>query len=636
MRVVLRLSAVVPVAFLLAVPAAGQRPDTLVLEPVVVTANRVPTPRNALSATVTVLAGDDLRARGIATVLDALRLVPGAQVVQTGSFGGQTSVFLRGGESDYTKVLLDGVPVNEPGGAFNWAALTTDAIDRIEIVRGPVSVLYGSDAVAGIVQIFTRGGTRGGENGTTGTLSAEAGRYGTIRTAGEVAAQAPGIGYALGVSRLTTDGLYAQNGGYRNVVANGRLRVTPDDRSDASLSVRYGDDLFHNPINCFEQPTDVNKQQSGKGPAIGLEAGRTLSSRVEARVNVAHSATDTRFDDDADGGSDPCGAFHTRDRVRRTGAGARINLRAGSGGRALITAGVETEWQRWRGSLRANRDNRAVFAQLLTGAAAGSGPLSITVGARLDHNAQFGSHWTGRVGVAYRAALTRLRAAVGTGYKEPTFIENFSTGFAIGDPNLKPERSFGWEMGVEHAWRGAPVSLWLTYFDQEFRDLILYAFAPTPPDSDNFYNAGLAEARGVEAGATARLWRGLGATATYTHTYTRDAQGTGLRLLRRPSHAGTLGLAYRFAGEGSVTLDALFVGDRDDMDFISFTRVTLPPRTRVDAAVRWPIVRGAAGGRTAVVTMRIENLLDAAYEDAKNYRTSRRAVYLGGEVRFGR
>src|SRR5437867_12453756 len=131
------------------------------LPPVVVTATRVPAPRDALSTMVTVLRGDDLVARGITTVADALRSVAAATVVQTGSFGGVTSLFLRGGESDYVKVLLDGVPLNQPGGAFDFSSLTTDNVDRVEIVRGPASVLYGSDAVTGVVQIFTRRGAGG-------------------------------------------------------------------------------------------------------------------------------------------------------------------------------------------------------------------------------------------------------------------------------------------------------------------------------------------------------------------------------------------------------------------------------------------------------------------------------------------
>ncbi len=121
--------------------------DTARLGPIVVTADRLPIPAAAVPAAVTVLSGAALRAQGIRTVADALRTVPGATVVASGSFGAQTSLFVRGGESDYVKVLIDGVPQNQPGGAYDFAHLTLDGVDRIEVVRGPVSVLYGSDAL---------------------------------------------------------------------------------------------------------------------------------------------------------------------------------------------------------------------------------------------------------------------------------------------------------------------------------------------------------------------------------------------------------------------------------------------------------------------------------------------------------
>lgn len=609
-------------------PGWAQQPDTVTLTPIVVTATRVPLARDAVPAAVTVLSGADLRARGLTTVLEALRSVPAAQVVQTGSFGGQTSLFLRGGESDYVKVLLDGVPLNEPGGAFDFAHLTLDNVDRIEIVRGPASVLYGSDAVTGVVQIFTR---RGAAGGASQLLGFEAGRYGTLRGRSELSAVTArgAAGATLGGSWLATDGLYPANSGYRNGVVSGRLRLTPDAASDAAVSIRYGDDVFHNPTNCFEQPTDTNKRQSGRGTTVGLDAGRFVTPRFETRLVLAYHAAETRFDDDPDGPSDPCFGYHSRDRVRRSLAGALAHVHLGRD--AVVTGGIEAEWQRWRGTLSAERDNRAIYAQLVAGGGRRR-PLSVTLGGRLDHNAQFGAKWTGRGGVAYRAGLTRVRAALGTGFKEPTFIENFATGYAVGDPGLKPERSLSWEMGVEQALAGVPASVSLTYFDQRFRDLIQYAPVPAPPDTDNFYNAGLAVARGVEVGVIARVVPALSASATYGYLFTREAQGTGRRLLRRPSHSGHLGLAYAAGTRGGVTLDAQFVGDRDDMDFATFTRVTLPPRTRVDAAARWTLTR--RGPRSVLLTARVENLLDARYEDAKNYRTPRRSAFLGGEVRF--
>src|SRR5216117_1865001 len=183
---------------------AAQGPDTVMLNPVVVTATRFPRSAAGVPAAVTVLRGVELRAQGIHTVFEALRDFPGATVVQTGSFGGQTSLFLRGGQSNYVKVLVDGVPVNQPGGSFDFANLTTENVDRIEVVRGPASVLYGSDAVTGVVQIFTRRG-RGGPRATA---SVRAGTYGTADLeAGLLGGTGP-ASYSVDVAQVTTNGIY--------------------------------------------------------------------------------------------------------------------------------------------------------------------------------------------------------------------------------------------------------------------------------------------------------------------------------------------------------------------------------------------------------------------------------------------
>src|SRR6266702_8504444 len=219
----------------LAPALAGQEPtDTVMLTPVVVTATRLPTPADAVPAAVTVLTGEALRSQGIRTVAEALRTVPAAHVVVTDAYGSQTSLFLRGGNSDYVKVLIDGVPQNAPGGAYDFANLTTDNVERIEVVRGPASVLYGSDAVTGVVQIFTRDG-RGAPRAA---VAFGGGTYATNAVAVSASGGDDRVGYAIGLSRFASDGIYRFNNDYRNEVLSGRLRLKPDARTDAAMSVR--------------------------------------------------------------------------------------------------------------------------------------------------------------------------------------------------------------------------------------------------------------------------------------------------------------------------------------------------------------------------------------------------------------
>src|ERR1043166_2850823 len=187
--------------------ATAQQPDTARIAPVVITATRGPVTATSAPAAVTLIRGEDLRARGIVSIAAALRDVPGRAFAQSGSFGGTTSLFLRGGESKYVKVLVDGVPVNDPGGAYDFGALTVDNVERIEVVRGPASVLYGADAVTGVIQIFTRRG--GGLTRTT--VSARGGTYGSADVDGTLRGAVGAGDYSGALARHDTHGIYEFN-----------------------------------------------------------------------------------------------------------------------------------------------------------------------------------------------------------------------------------------------------------------------------------------------------------------------------------------------------------------------------------------------------------------------------------------
>ena len=627
-------------ALLFAVLQAQQLPpsDTARLGPIVVTADRLPIPAAVVPAAVTVLSGAALRAQGIRTVADALRAVPGVTVVASGSFGAQTSLFVRGGESDYVKVLIDGVPQNQPGGAFDFANLTLDGVERIEVVRGPVSVLYGSDAVAGVVQIFTRTVQGGGPPHSR--LRVRAGSLGTTDVAMDLGGGGAGLGYALGASRFGSDGIYPINNEYRNVVVNGRLGWRPDPRSDVGLSLRYGDGVFHYPTDGAGNIVDANQRQSTRGPSVGFDAGRFLSPRLEARVSAAYHEDDVRFDDEPDDSSDtgPFASYHSRDRVRRIALGGRTNLHVGGG--AILTGGSEVEWQRQRGTtLDTARRTGAVYAQAITGL---DRAIALTAGARLEDNEQFGAHLTGRVGAAWRLdARTRLRVSAGTGFKEPTFYENFATGFVRGNPRLQPEQSTSWEVGVERTVPGNVV-IDVSYFDQRFRDLVLYSFTPVGPDSVNYVNVARALARGVEVTLTASLGGGRTANLGFTRLVTRVLTGgpdpafvEGKPLLRRPRETATAGLVAPVGVRGVVSVAARYVGRRDDFDYGAFTRVTLRPYTRTDLAGEYRVTSEHAALPGLTLTARVENVFDVPYAEIKNFRSPRRLVFVGARADVG-
>lgn len=604
----------------------AQQPDTVTLPPVVVTANRIPTTVNAVSSAVTVISGESLRARGIATVADALRVTPGAAVIATGSFGGQTSVFLRGGESDYVKVLIDGVPQNQPGGFYDFANLGTEDVERIEIVRGPVSVLYGSDAVTGVVQVFTRSGT----GRPSGRIAVGGGTYGTEWSTAEVRGSNGPFAWRSTASRRATSGTYPVNSDDRRLLLGAGVRFVPDDRDRVDLSVHYGDARYHFPTDGGGQVSDSNQFTTDRGPSVSAEAAHTFSDRLSARANVDWHREDSRFDDAADSPGDTslfC-CFQSRDIFNRLLIGARADVRLPPA--VTVTAGVERELQYETGTtLDTMRGNSGLYGQLLAGLGTA---VTLTVGGRLDDNQQFGDHLTGRAGVAWRATgLTRLRASAGTGFKEPSFFENFATGFARGNPALRPERSRSWEIGVEQT-LSAGLTVQATWFDQRFRDFIQYSAASLGPDSVNYANVGDATARGLELSGRAPLGR-LVLEAAYTYLRSRDA-GTQQRLLRRPTHSGSVQLSGPIAGRGQFAVTARHTGNRTDQDFSTFPAVlvTLRSHTVVDASVQLRLSPPQGPGPGLVLTGRVENLFNAPYEEVLHFPAPRRTLLLGGEL----
>jgi vitamin B12 transporter len=201
--------------------------------------------------------------------------MPGLDVAQTGSFGGGTSLFLRGGESDYVKVLIDGVPVNDPGGAFDFAHLTTDNVERIEMVRGPSSVLYGSDAVSGVVQIFTRRG----QGAPQAEVGVRAGTYSSVVVDGGLSGSTETVDYAFSLSRSTTNGSYAFNSNYDNMVLSGTAHVRPDERTRARIALRYTDAEYHYPTDGVGLVVDRNSFSVQDRIVGSLDVSRFFTGR---------------------------------------------------------------------------------------------------------------------------------------------------------------------------------------------------------------------------------------------------------------------------------------------------------------------------------------------------------------------
>ncbi|HWH02911.1 MAG TPA: TonB-dependent receptor [Gemmatimonadales bacterium] len=628
MRVVVLLASAIVVGSL-----SAQTPsDTFKLAPVVVTATGIPTRADQLPVSVTVLKGADLAARGIRTVSQALRLVPGAAVVETSSFGSQTSLFLRGGESDYAKVLVDGVPQSQPGVGFDYANLTTDNIDRIEVVSGPVSVLYGSDAVTGVVQIFTKTG----QGGAHGTLSAHAGTYGSADYALSAGGGNERASWSLSGSRFTSDGSLPVNNHYRNGAMNGRLVLRPGDSTEAALSVRYDDGLYFFPTTYPGAPLSNNQHDLDRGPSVGLDMShgfRAVSVHLIGTWHRDNLQYAIGPNDSTDSFNLP---FSSNDWITRQSLEGRAEVHLS--GSDVLTAGSSFEHQRMEGTTLGQvrtRDDGSVFAELVTGFGR---PLGVTLGARMEDNQRFGTFGTYRAGVSYRlSGSTRVLGSLGSAFKEPSLFQNFAQGFITGNENLKPEHSFSWEGGVEQD-LGSGVAVQATYFDQRFRNQIAYSSDTVP----NYQNIDGSTARGIEISLHAPLGAWGALSAGYTYLATNVVQGdttpgsefqTGHPLIRRPAHSATASLSAALPFGGSAGVAVSYVGRRDDIDFNPFPpqRVSLAAYGRLDLSAQVPVrlVPGLA------IDARVDNALNAGYDEVASFRARGRTIVFGGSWTVG-
>lgn len=635
------------------VAVAQETPDTVPLRELVVSATRVPMQRGAIAASVTVLQGDDLRQRGVRTVEEALRGVSGAALVQGGSYGAFASLFFRGGESDYVQVLLDGVQINSPGEHFDFGNLSLENIERIEIVRGPVSVLYGSDAVTGVIQLFSRPASArthfniaaaGGLGSRVGPTAD--GSFGSGALDADLRGHVRGLNYGVGVSHFRSAGAYAFNNEHTNTGVTGHISVAPDAATDVSATVRYGTNTFHYPTDGAGMLVDANQYHVADAIAAGVDGGRRFSPRLEARVQLGFNRNDDSYTDAPDNAADTLGfyAFYSDERFQRAVADVRLNYAPAP--RTMLTLGGQHETQHARGWNRsesefgpfdgASRDtrvNRAAYVQVLSGVSR----LNVQAGARFEDNELFGDFVTYRGGVsAWLAGGLRARAAAGTGFKAPRFYEQFATGFVKGNPELEPETSRSAEAGLDLVAGSSRVSI--TYFAQHFRNLIQYVGAPSPPDAPNYMNLVRARARGTELEGAHTFGR-VNLRANYTWLDTEVTDGgngddplflSGNKLIRRPDHSAGLALTYS-AGALILAASVNYVGERDDLNFNNFPpdRVRLDGYTRLDLAAELPM-----RGSDLRATVKVENALADSYEEARNFPARGRVVFVG--VRFAR
>ena len=602
-------------------------------EDVVVSATRIPTPIAQIASSVTVITAADIEARQQRSLPDVLRSVPGVNIVQSGGAGGQTSLFLRGTNSNHTKVLLDGIDIADPStpsGAADISKLLAGDIAKLEVLRGPQGALYGSDAIGGVVNIVTQSG----EGPMKITADAEGGSFDTFNQRGAVSGSEGAFHYAASVQHfhsgstlvtprgLLPPGQRRNDDFYDNVTATAKLGYDVTDnfdlgftgRTQNSLGKVTGDAFDFVTFTSFPSPTRTRissiQYQSRATAHLVLWDGR-----LDQTLGVAYGSTITATQDPDNGDSRAIG-----DRIKLDWQG---NVRVMDG--ETLVLGAETARDAlhpglsfgFPSTLSQGVTTNAGFAELQSDFGFG---LYNSVSIRYDDNSRFGDRTTWRIAPAWVIGDTKLKASAGTGFKAPALQQLFGT-FG-GNANLKPETSFGYDVGIEQSLLGGAVTGGVTWFQNNIKNLIVSGPAP----AFQLMNVGRARTDGVESFIAWKALDVLTLRADYTYTDALDA-GTKLALLRRPRHKASVNADWQAMDDLSLAATLLYVGPQIDgnRDF-SIPRLKMPDYVTVDLAASYRLTE------KWTLFGRIENLTDTDYQSPDGFLRPRIAAYAGIKV----
>jgi vitamin B12 transporter len=610
-------------------------------ETVVVTATRTPQPLEVTGTSMSVITAEDIETQQVDIVSDVLLQTPGLTVVRNGGPGQPTNVLMRGAEGGQTLVLVDGVRINDPSATTGYAILgdvLANGIDRIEVLRGPQSTLYGSDAIGGVVSIFT---TRGGGGPLALRTRAEGGSFGTYRFNAAANGTDGAVEYGATANYYGTDGVSAadaRNGnreadGYRHFGVTGNLRwhVTDAVSADARLYYTTARDSFDGyppPAYAFQ-----DTHEYGKNALLAAYAGVNVSlldGRFSNRFAVLRTDSDRKSFDPASTPAEDffANGFATRFEYQGVFEADQANE---------LVFGAETETRMLsthsiydptilptKGSDRIN----GFYAQWQTKPLEG---LTLTGGARHDDDREFGGHNSVKIAAAWQAlSATTLRANYGDGFKAPSLYELFSQ-YSNPVEALKPETARGWEAGIDQGFGDVRASL--TYFKRRTKNQIDFfscwgvtsaACSLRAAEGGYYYNVGRSRATGVEAAISARLSDRLEISANYTNLSDFDL-ATGLQLARRPHDSASAVATWRPGPDLTLGIGADYSGKRFD-DPYQITALSATTHVKLFASFKL--------GEHLEFFGRLENLFDDRAEPVAGYGAVGRACYAGLATRL--
>lgn len=569
-------------------------------------------PADDVGAAISVITANDLEAGQFAFAADALKLSPGVTLARNGAGGGFAGARLRGASTGQTLVAIDGVVVNDPSapqGGYNFANLDVVDIERIEVLRGPQSLIYGADAIGGVIAIRTKRNTPG--------LSAfiEGGSRASIRGATTLAATADNAFIRATISGARTDGVSRaasgiERDGYRTLSAS--LTAGADLTAATAVTLvarasnsRAGIDGFPPPLFTLADTAEIEDTRDFMiGGRLAHGDFDSYDPRsLSGALSISYSSVDR-------GSSDAGVETFSAD-------GARFAAAYVAAFKVAPAISVEAGGELKRGAVNVsgvNEDatNGAVFALF---EATIADVITLSAGGRHDEFSNFRGATTARVAASYAIApATRLRASWGEGFRAPTLFElNFDQFGVVPNPALRPERATGFDAGIDQ--RLGTIDLSATWFRQRVRNQIDFDLARS-----GYYNIDRVESDGVEIEASAAISAKVTARLAYTYLDARDA-ATGLALLRTPKHSGAVTLAAQPTDRLSLSATAFFNGK--ELDFPTgndaFARLDIRTAFKVSAHVE--------------AFARIENVTDASYEDVSSYGEPGASAFAGIRIR---
>lgn len=582
-------------------------------ETIVVYGTRMGQPATELGSSVSILTSVDIESLGVNYVVDAIASMPGVTINQNGAFGGAAAVRIRGAASEQTLVIVDGVVANDPtspGGGYDFARLDPANIERIEVLKGPQSTLWGTDAIGGVVNIITKRAA----DGAGANVFAQAGSFNSLRGGLEFSGAGEVFDYRISATRNATDGISKAD------EANGN--VEDDSYEATNLGLKAGARLPGNAalgLSILWSDAESEFDSFSFGDQGNVADGDELSATTEmvTQANLQLPVFDGKFvnallvgytDVNRENFTDGVSGFSSKGNRLAYRYQGTVTLNESH----KLSFGAEREENESNGEK--NFINGVFGLYELHPIEA----LTLTAGVRRDDHEFFGGETTGRIATAYNPSerLT-LRASWGEGFKAPTIFQTtfFCCGAIAPNSALKPERSESIDVGVTLRTANGLGDIGLTYFDQDTTNLITFSFAV-----GGYENIAAARSKGFEVSGNYDFLDWLTGSVSYTNTDAKD--GTGARLVRVPEHSGDVQLRFNPDGKLSGNLLLRYNGEEQDSDG------AVPSWTRVDLAGRYALKDSIE------IYARIENLFDQQYQQILGYGTPGLSGHVGVRLNF--